>query len=104
MDAERLALWKGRPVRELAALALSQAGRAALIAYGKPTVPEKPGSARNHDLDLAATNLKLAIEQGFADLPMLRSDFDAAILLEREDVKSLLMDIAVPAWPFDHHR
>jgi hypothetical protein len=41
-DAERGALWKDRPARELADLALRQAGRAALIAYGKPQVPEKP--------------------------------------------------------------
>jgi hypothetical protein len=53
---------------------------------------------------MAATNLKLAIVQGFTDQSMLRSDFDAAILLERDDIKSLLMDIAFPAWPFDHQR
>jgi hypothetical protein len=103
-DAERVALWKDRPARELADLALRQAGRAALIAYGKPQVPEKLTSARNLDLDMAATHLKLAIVQGFTDQSMLRSDFDAAILLERDDIKSLLMDIAFPAWPFDHQR
>jgi tetratricopeptide (TPR) repeat protein len=102
VDAERLELWKGRP-KELAALALTQAGRAALIGYGRlPDPPEKGKAARS--LDLAATNLKLAIAQGFADLPMLRSDFDAAILLERDDVKSLLMDLAFPAWSFDNRQ
>ena len=103
-DAERMALWKGRPARELAALALTQAGRAALIAYGKPQGPEKLSSARSRDLDPAATNLKLAIAQGFTDLSMLRSDFDAAILLDRDDIKSLLRDIAFPEWPFDYRR
>jgi tetratricopeptide (TPR) repeat protein len=88
VDAERIALWKARPAQELAALALAQAGRAGLIGYGKTPIPDKARAARS--LDLAAANLKLAIDQGFADLPMLRSDRDAAILLDRDDIKTLI--------------
>ena len=89
VDAERLELWKGRP-KELAALALTQAGRAALIGYGKlpGPDPEKAKAARN--LDMAAANLTLAIEQGFADPSMLLADRDAAILFERADVRPLI--------------
>jgi hypothetical protein len=89
VDAERLELWEGRP-KELAALAFTQADRAALIRYGRlpGPDPEKAKAARN--LDIAAANLELAIEQGFADLPMLRADHDAAILFERADIKPLL--------------
>ena len=88
VNADRVELWKGQPPKELAALALAQASRAAMIGYGKVLPPEKASAARN--LDLAAANLKLAIEQGFADLPMLRSDHDAAILFERDDIKKLI--------------
>jgi hypothetical protein len=101
VESERVELWKGKP-KELAALALTQADRAALIGYGRIPGPEKAKAARN--LDTAAANLKLAIEEGFADLPMFTTDHDAARLFERDDVKSLLMDIAYPAWPFDHQR
>jgi hypothetical protein len=99
VDAERVDMWKGRPAKELAALALTQASRAALIGYGRIPDLQKAKAARN--LDMAAVNLKLAVDQGFADVPMLRADRDAAILLERDDIKSLLMDLAFPPWPFD---
>jgi hypothetical protein len=89
VDAERLELWKGRP-KELAALALTQAGRAALIGYGRLPGPDPDKAKPARNLDMAAANLKLAIEEGFADLPMLRPDHDAAILFERSDIEPLL--------------
>jgi tetratricopeptide (TPR) repeat protein len=89
VDAERLELWKGRP-KELAALALTQAGRAALIGYGRLPGPDPDKAKAARNLDLAAANLKLAVEEGFADLPMLRADHDAAILFERTDIQPLL--------------
>ena len=41
IDAQRVALWKGRPAAELAALALKETSRSILIGYGKTPVPER---------------------------------------------------------------
>ncbi len=90
IDAQRLALWKGRPADELAALALKEASQITLIGYGKAPVPEQLRSVRDRDLDLAADDLRLAIAQGFADLAMLQSDPGSATLLARDDIKSLI--------------
>jgi eukaryotic-like serine/threonine-protein kinase len=97
--AERVDLWMGQSANQLAALALAQASRAALIGYGKVLAPEKTSPVRN--LDLAAENLKLAIAQGFVDLSMLKSERDAAILLERDDIKALIngLESRKPALP-----
>ena len=92
MEAERVELWKGRP-KELAALALTQAGRAALIGYGRIPGPDPDKAKAARNLDMAAANLKLAIEEGFADLPMLLADRDAAILFERADIEPLLNEL-----------
>ncbi len=75
---------------ELAALALKEARRTTLIGYGKTPVPEHAKLVRDRDLDLAAADLRLAISQGFTDVAMLHSDLDSAILLARDDIKSLL--------------
>jgi eukaryotic-like serine/threonine-protein kinase len=89
-DADRAALWKGQPVQRLADLALSQTSRAALIGYGKTLVTGKAKSARDADLDVAADNLKLAIDLGYTDVARLQSKPDSAILIERADIKLLI--------------
>jgi eukaryotic-like serine/threonine-protein kinase len=95
-DADRAALWKGQPAQRLADLALSQTSRAAVIGYGKTLVTGKARAARDADLDLAADNLKLAINLGFTDVARLQSKPDSAILMERADIQPLLMDLALP--------
>ena len=62
IDVERRKLWKGRPPRELADLALAQTtSRAALIGYGKAALPPAAERVRELDLDQAAAYLKMAI-------------------------------------------
>jgi tetratricopeptide (TPR) repeat protein len=95
-DADRVALWKGQPAGELAALALTQAGRTALIGYGKNPVSGPKKSIRDLDLEQAASNLRLAIANGFTDLRMLESNPDSALLLSRDDLKSLIKALAAP--------
>jgi hypothetical protein len=75
-----------------------------VIGYGKTSVNEHGGSIRQSDRDQAAANLRLAIALGFRDFGTLRSDSRYALLLSRDDVGLLLMDITFPAWPFDHRR
>jgi eukaryotic-like serine/threonine-protein kinase len=104
IDAERVALWEGQPAGGLANLALAQVGRAALIGYGKTQGVGTGSQARDIDLDLAAANLKLALARGFTDLAVLRSKPESPIILERDDIKLLLMDLAFPAWPFAQHQ
>ena len=99
VDAQRVALWQDRPPGELAALALKQTSLAALIGYGKTPVPPAALSVRELDLDQAAADLQLAVARGFRDLRMLRSHPDSQILLSREDVKLLVMDMAFPDRP-----
>ncbi len=99
IDAQRLALWKERPAAELAALALKEARRSTLIGYGKTPIPDDAKLVRERDLDLAAADLRLAICQGFADLAMLRSHPDSAVLIERDDIKSLLKGLKPPDRP-----
>jgi serine/threonine-protein kinase len=103
-DTERIALWKSRSPRELAALALRQARRAALIGYGKTPISDQARSVRELDLDQAAASLRLAISLGFKDLAMLGADPDSWILFARTDLRPLLMDLSFPAWPFDKNR
>jgi hypothetical protein len=99
-DARRVALWRDRPPSELATLALKESTLAALIGYGKTPVPPAALAVRELDLDQAAANLRLAVVQGFRDLQMLLSHPDSRILLSREDVKLMVMDIAFPDRPF----
>jgi hypothetical protein len=104
LDIEREALWKGRAPKELVALAGEEANRASLIGYGKTTLTEQGEFVRQRGLDQAAANLRLAIDLGFSDLGMLRSDPRYALLLSRGGIGLLLMDMAFPAWPFGHPR
>jgi hypothetical protein len=89
IDQRRRNLWTGRP-RELAELALKQAGRAALIGYGRTPVGEAGQAVRELDLSQAADSLRLAIGSGFNDLALLRAHPDSAMLLERPDLKPLI--------------
>ncbi|MGO9464882.1 MAG: hypothetical protein ACLQVF_12115 [Isosphaeraceae bacterium] len=99
IDTQRLALWKGRPAAELPALALTEARRITLIGYGKTPVYEHAKLLRDRDLDLAAADLRLAISQGFADVALLQSDPDSAVLLARDDIKPLLKGLKPPDRP-----
>jgi len=101
VDAQREALWQDRPPGELAALALKETGLAALIGYGKTPVSPAGLFIRELDLDQAAANLKLAIAGGFRDLQLLQSHPDSQLLLSREDVKLMIMNIAFPDRPFE---
>src|SRR5262249_39604101 len=67
LDARRAALWQDRPTSEVVALALKQAGRAAMIGYGKTPVSPQAAVVRQRDLDQAASNLRLAVGRGFSD-------------------------------------
>jgi hypothetical protein len=104
LDVERKALWNGRAPKELVALAGEEASRATLIGYGKTAMNPHGGAVRQRGLDQAATNLRLAITLGYSELGKLRSDPRYAPLLSRDDIGVSLMDMAFPAWPFDHHR
>jgi tetratricopeptide (TPR) repeat protein len=99
IDPERLALWKGRPAAELAAVALKEASRATLIGYGKTPVSERAKAVRKLDLDLAAADLRLAISHGFTDLALIRSHPNSAFLLEREDLKALITGLEARGRP-----
>ncbi len=96
VDAARVALWQDQSPEELATLALKHTSLAALIGYGKTPVPPAALSVRMLDLDQAAADLRLAVARGFRDLRMLRSHPDSPILLARDDVKLLMMDMAFP--------
>jgi eukaryotic-like serine/threonine-protein kinase len=100
VDAERVALWQDRPPGELATLALKHTSLAALIGYGKTPVPPTALSVRELDLDQAAANLQLAVARGFRNIRRLQSHPDSEMLLSREDVKLLIMDMAFPDRPF----
>ena len=100
VDARRVALWQDRPAGELATLALKETTRAALIGHGKTPVSPGALAVRALDLDQAAANLKLAVVRGFRDLHMLRSHPDSPVLLSREDLKLLIMDMVFPDRPF----
>jgi serine/threonine-protein kinase len=89
-DAQRLAVWKGRPVQELADLALKEAARVTVIGYGRTPILEQAKPIRERDLELAASHLRLAVSDGFTNLAMLRSHPDSWLLLEREDLRSLI--------------
>ena len=95
-DAERTALWKNRPPGELAALALRQSSRAALIGYGKTPISDPARAVRELDLDQATASLRLAISFGFKDLASLRADPDSWILLGRADLQPLVKGLESP--------
>jgi tetratricopeptide (TPR) repeat protein/tRNA A-37 threonylcarbamoyl transferase component Bud32 len=90
LDAQRTELWKGRPAVELADLALKELAPATLIAYGKSDVPGRARAVREQDLDLAAAHLRLAIDNGFADLNKLNQNRDFGILKAHDGVEALI--------------
>ena len=78
---------------------LFEAGRTSLIRYGKPPVADTARLIRDHDLELAAADLRLAISQGFKDPAILRSHPEASLLFERDDLKSLIRGVLAPDPP-----
>jgi tetratricopeptide (TPR) repeat protein len=99
-DSERLAIWSEPPPNELVNLAFRLLERAIVIGYGKTPVPDRARTIRDLELDQAAQCIRLAISRGFNDLRKLCSHPDATFLLSREDVKPLIMDLALPDRPF----
>ncbi len=99
-DVRRVALWEGQPPAKLASSALRETTQAVLIGYGKTPITDPARFVRQLDLDQAAANLRLAISLGFKDRTMLRNNPDSEVLLSREDVRPLIMDMAFPDWPF----
>jgi tetratricopeptide (TPR) repeat protein len=100
LDAERRDLWKDRP-RDLAGLALQETRRAALIGYGRTPIGGTARSVRDRDLDQAADHLRMAVSFGFRDLPWLRADPDSWLLLNRVDLRTTILDLEFPEWPFE---
>jgi hypothetical protein len=98
-EAQRAALWRGRPAADIAALALKEVSRATLIGYGKTPIPDRAKAVRALDLDLAAADLRLAISGGLTDLTLIRSHPDSAFLLERDDLKALFKGLEAPGGP-----
>ena len=96
----RVALWQDRSAEELADLALKQTTVAVLIGYGKTTVSPLALKVRQHDLDQAAADLKLAVALGFRDLRLIRSHPDSSTLLSRDDLRLTIMDLEFPVRPF----
>jgi serine/threonine-protein kinase len=100
LDAKRRALWEGRPPGGLAALALAETTQAATVGYGRLPAGDRAEVVRSLDLDLAAANLRLAVSLGFRDPEALRKNPDASLLLSRDDIRPLLLDVAFPENPF----
>ncbi len=99
LDAVRVRIWTGHPVSELADLALKEAGRAGVIGYGKCSLPPPAARVRELDLDVACAHLNMAVSQGFTDVQWVRSHPDAALLLERPEVRSWLDNSVVSSEP-----
>jgi hypothetical protein len=100
LDAERRELWKVRPAREPADLAMEETTQAGRIGYGRVPVDNRAAAVRRLGLDLAADHLRLAVAMGFRDFDALRKHPDAALLLSRPDVRLLLDDVQFPADAF----
>jgi serine/threonine-protein kinase len=95
-DLQRKELWKGRPAVELADLALKELDPATLIGYGKTEVSGRAKAVREQDLDLAASHLRLAFDNGFADVKRLTDNRDFGILKAHDDVASLVGRLGSP--------
>jgi hypothetical protein len=63
---------------------------------------EGPAAAdhQRRDADRAVDTLRRAIEMGFADFNMLKTEPDFDALRLRPDFQLLMMDLAFPAEPF----
>jgi eukaryotic-like serine/threonine-protein kinase len=87
---ERRDLLKTRTGDELVDLALERLGRATLIGYGKSPVSDQAIAVRKLDLAQAADLVVLALSQGIKNTGKLRSHPDSNLLLERDDLRSLI--------------
>ena len=74
---------------------LAQASTVADPAEGR-SAPDR----QRRDVDRAIAVLRRAIEKGFANLDMLRTNSDLDPLRTRSDFQALLMDMAFPADAF----
>jgi serine/threonine-protein kinase len=101
LEAERRALWQGRPPGELAAVATEETTQAARIGYGRLPVDDRAAAVRRLGLDLAADHLSLAVSLGFRDFASLHKHPDSTLLLSRPDVRLLLDNAQFPADPFE---
>jgi serine/threonine-protein kinase len=101
LEAERQALWKGRPAGELADLAMEETTEAARVGYGRVPMNDRAEAVRRFGLDLAAANLRLAVALGFRDFSGLRKkNRVATLLLLRPDVRAFVDPLAFPEDPF----
>ncbi len=90
LGRDRELLWKSQPPADLAALALSEVTRAAVIGYGKAPVANQADSPLDRDLVRAAANLRLAIALGYNDFAMVKSHPFFPLLQSRDDFKPLI--------------
>jgi tetratricopeptide (TPR) repeat protein len=95
-DAERAAVWEGKPLSELVDTALEQLESALLIGLGKTPLSDRARAVRELDLAKAAGTVRLSIALGLTDLSKVRSHPDARFLLSRKELEPLLMDLAFP--------
>jgi serine/threonine-protein kinase len=100
LEAERQAMWRGRPPGELADLAMEETTEAARVGYGRVPVNDRAEAVRRLGLDLAAANLRLAVAMGFRDFSSLRKNRDATLLLLRPDVRTIVDALGFPEDPF----
>jgi hypothetical protein len=100
LEAERQALWRGRPPGELAELAMEETTEAARVGYGRVPVNDRAEAVRRLGLELAAANLRLAVDTGFRDFSALRRNRDATLMLLRPDVRTLVDALGFPEDPF----
>ena len=93
LDRERESLWKDQPPADLAALALGEVARAAVVDYGKAPARRLANSPLDRDLARAAANLNLAISLGFKSLATVKSHPDFLLLQSRDDFKPLIKEL-----------
>ena len=84
----------------LAALAMEETERAALVGYGSKTVNDRVEAVRRLELDLAAENLRMAAALGFRNPTAFSAYPNRLLLLRRPDVDPILNDIVFPDEPF----
>jgi serine/threonine-protein kinase len=99
MEARRKAVWNDRPPVDLADLAMEEAVESATIGPGPSFDDAAVAAVRRLDLDLAAENLRTAIELGFRDFATLRKKHDSAPLLAHPAVRPLIDDLVFPDDP-----
>jgi serine/threonine-protein kinase len=90
VEAERLALWQGRPAPELIDLARDEAIRASVVEYGKPPSSPQARAVRENELDLIRSHLRLAASFGFRDVAKPASDPAFLSLFSGDEIKALL--------------